>query len=60
MNGETKPTVADIYRRLAETICNLSDRHQAAEELIAVFMEFKFLQEDWKVKAAVEKYKGVK
>ena len=32
---------------------------EAAKELIAIFMEFKFLREDWKVKAAVEKYYAV-
>jgi len=28
MDGETKLTVADIYHRLEETICNLYDDHK--------------------------------
>ena len=27
--GETKPTVADIYRRLAQSICELSEDREA-------------------------------
>ena len=42
----------DIRLELDETRKQLS----AAKELIAVFMLFKFLREDWKVKEAVEKY----
>ena len=31
-SGETKPTVADIYRRLAQSICELSEEREALQQ----------------------------
>lgn len=49
-------TMQEIIKCLNGEKYNMQDKLTAAEKLIAVFMEFKFLQEDWKVKQAITEY----